>query len=192
MCFKKLIKTFDITQYFFGIVALFCSLILLGSYFVERVLLIEPCILCNIQRLLFLSITVTCTVGFIINIIFINKNILISLLKNGLIWLCLSSTTLYAIIGSLIASRQSWLQIFASSRISSCSAGLQELLKQYNLITILFMAIKGQLECATIGLKILGLSLANWALLNFLIILLFGILVIYKRLSTPKKQYLFI
>jgi disulfide bond formation protein DsbB len=42
------------------------------------------------------------------------------------------------------------------------------------------MAIEGKLECSAIGMNILGLSLANWGLINFLIILLFGVLVIFK------------
>ena len=189
MCFKKIIKTFKITQYFFGFVALFCTFILLGSFFIEHVLLIEPCILCTIQRILFLSILLTCIIWLIIDILTVKKpkNASTLLINNILTWFCLSSINLYATIGTLVAARQSWLQIFARFNISSCSSGLQELLKQYNLITILSMAIKGKLECSTIGMRILGLSLANWGLINFLIILLFGMWVIYKILLTPKE-----
>ena len=92
----------------------------------------------------------------------------------------LSTANVFATIGALVAARQSWLQIVSRFNIPSCSGGLQELLKQYSFINIISMAIEGKLECSAIGMNILGLSLANWGLINFLIILLFGVLVIFK------------
>lgn len=185
MYFNSLTKTLTTVRHFFGIVALLCVFLLLGSYFIEHVLLVEPCILCTIQRVLFFLILGTCLIGLFINIFFFckTKHCLTLTSTSILNWLCMSSTLLYSTIGMLIAGRQSWLQTFSRFSISSCGASLHELIKQYSLITVLKMAIQGKLECSTIGMKILGLSLANWGFINFLIILFFGILVIYNQLT---------
>lgn len=186
MCFKWIIKTFTIktVQHYFRLVALFCFLILLGSLFIEHVLMIEPCILCTIQRIMFLLILITCLLALITNILCTKK----PTIQNTITWLCLTTVGLYAIAGTLVAARQSWLQIFAKLSIPSCSGGLTQLLKQYSFFKIISMAIEGKLECSAIGMKILGLSLANWGFINFLIILLFQLLFIYKFLSTRKKN----
>lgn len=168
-------------QHFFGLVALFCLLILLGSFAIENIFMIEPCILCTIQRIMFLSILIICTSGLVTSV-YIKKlrpRLNLSII-NAINWFFLSTATAFATIGALVAGRQSWLQIVSRFNISSCSGGLQELLKQYSFINIISMAIEGKLECSAIGIKILGLSLANWGLINFLIILLFGLSVIFK------------
>lgn len=143
--------------------------------------MIEPCILCTIQRIMFLSILIICASGFASNI-YIKKlrpKLNLSIL-NAMNWFFLSTANVFATIGALVAARQSWLQIVSRFNISSCSGGLQELLKQYSFVNIISMAIEGKLECSAIGMNILGLSLANWGLINFLIILLFGMLVVFK------------
>ena len=45
------------------------------------------------------------------------------------------------------------------------------------------MALKGSLECSQVHLKILGLSLANWSLISFIVITLFSGMVIYRKLK---------
>lgn len=130
---------------------------------------------------MFLSILIVCTCGSLLNT-YIKKfhpHFNLSIL-NSINLVFLGSTTVFTTIGVLVAARQSWLQIVSRFNIPSCSGGLMELLKQYPFINIISMAIEGKLECSAIGIKILGLSLANWGLVSFSIILLFLALLVFK------------
>lgn len=161
----------------------------MGSYFVERILTIEPCVLCDMQRILFTWICGTSIFGFLVELIFTGlflKNFFTNLMYNIFIWSCLLNIKLSSIFGILIAGRQSWLQIFfvknIHKNIYSCSAGLEQLIMQHPLFMVFKMVLKGSLECSKVHFKILGLSLANWSLISFIIILLFSLIVIYKKI----------
>ena len=178
-------------RYFFVTIALCCIFVLIGSYFAENVLIIDPCILCSMQRLLFIWILGTCIVGFLSEFIITNlflKNFYTTLTTNILVWLCLVNIMACSLIGILIAGRQSWLQTFSKlnvhNNIQSCSAGLEQLIMQHPIyMTFKMMALKGSLSCSQVHLKILGLSLANWSLIVFTMILLFNLVIVYKKLK---------
>ena len=177
-------------QYFFVSIALCCSFILVGSYFAENILMLEPCILCSMQRLLFIWILGTSLVGFFSELVITNlflKNFFTNLITNIFVWFCLLNIIACSTIGILIAGRQSWLQSFSSfnahDNIYSCSAGLEQLIMQHPIFVVFKMALKGSLECSQVHLKILGLSLANWSLISFIVITLFSGMVIYRKLK---------
>lgn len=186
MCFNKLFKIKIsnnlIILYFYAATLLLSLVALLGSIFIENVILIEPCILCILQRLCFILILITSFIMLIINYFLITHKALINkfLLRFLLNLTGTVSVNLFSLIGMLIAARQSWLQVFHSSVISSCGAGLKALLREYNILQIISMAIQGDLSCSSIGMRILGLSLANWGLILFSMICLLGIIIILK------------
>ena len=191
--FKNYLNKLLTVQYFFIIVALCCVFVLIGSYFTENILIIDPCILCTMQRILFIWIFGICIAGFLLELIVTNlflKNFFTTLITNILVGFFVANVLICSVIGMLIAGRQSWLQSFAKNNlhqnIYSCSAGLEQLIMQHPIFMIFSMALKGTLECSQIHLKILGLSLANWSLIIFTMILLFGGAVIYKKLTTIK------
>ena len=189
--FNNYLKKLLTARYCFATISLFCALLLIGSYFVENVLTVEPCVLCTMQRVLFTWILGTSIVGFISEIILVDlflKNFFTNLIHNIFLWLCLINNVLCSLMGILIASRQSWLQHLASQNINtihnsihSCGAGLEQLIAQYPLAMVFKIAIKGSLECSKAHLNILGLSLANWSLISFITILWASSTIIYKK-----------
>jgi disulfide bond formation protein DsbB len=186
LCFNKLFKlkiSNDlIIPGFYAVTLLLCVTALLGSIFIENVILIEPCILCILQRLCFILILISSFIMLITNYFLLTHKALVNkfLLRFLLDLTGTVSINLFALLGMLIAARQSWLQIYNSSIISSCGSGLKALLREYNIFQIISMAIQGDLACSSIGMRILGLSLANWGLILFTMICLLGIIVIFK------------
>ncbi len=173
-------------RYFFITIALWCILALVGSYFVENVLSMEPCVLCAMQRLLFTWILGTCIFGLLIDFIF-NTSIIVNILTCFFLF----NIMICDVIGILIAGRQSWLQSLPKNivhnNVYSCSAGLEQLILQHPISMVFKIALKGSLECSEVKLRILGLSLANWSLIGFIMILLFGIVVVYRWYETCTK-----
>lgn len=185
-CLNKLLTA----RYFFIAIALLSTVLLISSYFIENFLTVEPCVLCAMQRILFVWILGTSVVGFLLELIFtflFLKNFLTSLVYNVFAWFCLGNILLCSFFGVVIAGRQSWLQYFAAKlvhqNISSCSGGLEQLIMQHPISMVFKIAINGNLACSEVHFKILGLSLANWSMASFLVILLFNIAVIYKKLK---------
>ena len=180
--FIKISFTDKPAQFFFGLVGLFCTGILFTSLFIEHVLKIQPCILCTIQRFCFLIILILCIIYFIISTTINNKH------KQPTLDSCfLVVVALFSILGSIVAFRQSWLQIYSGFSIPSCSSSLLEMLKDHSILDIIYMAIRGKLECSSIGLTIFGLSLANWGLINFIIILVLDLITIIKIVLNLKN-----
>lgn len=195
---KKIFKLSNklIIPYFYWITFLVSSTALIGSIFIEHVILIEPCILCTLQRVCFVLLLVTSLLMLILTYFNYyvssrkhaikdrathNQSIVNKFLSKFLLDLIgIISINIFSLLGLLIAARQSWLQIFHSHQISFCSAGLKTLLREYNILQIILMAIEGKLSCSAIGMRILGLSLANWGLVLFSIICILGMIAIFK------------
>jgi len=152
----------------------FCAILLISAYGLEYYMMIEPCPLCILQRIVFAAIAVLFAISALINPKAVGQ-IIHSILMGA-----------FALLGLLLAARQVWLQHLPTNEALSCTAGLQRLLQQYPMLDVLALVLKGTQDCAEIQLKILGLSIPSWSLLcfSFLIILSIYIAILQKKLLT--------
>lgn len=81
---------------------------------------------------------------------------------------------LAALTGGGIAAWQSWLQ-FNPPLIPECGPGLEFMLESFPLAESLPMIFRGAGDCSVIDWTFLGLSIANWSLLNFAATLAFAL-----------------
>lgn len=151
----------------FFIATLACFGLLGGGYFIEYVYHIEPCPLCILQRLVFGIIAILFLVGALHNPKGIATYIYSILIM------------LMSITGSLLAARQIWLQHLPPDQVPSCTAGLNRLLEVYPVLEALKLIFNSSGECSVIDFTILGLSLAEWSLFSFVLLIGFSITLIF-------------
>lgn len=85
-----------------------------------------------------------------------------------------------ALTGGGVAARQSWIQIYPPA-VSECGPGLEFMLDSFPLADALPMIFRGAGDCTERAWTFLGLSIANWSLVCFAAVALFGALVALRR-----------
>jgi protein dithiol:quinone oxidoreductase len=138
---------------------------------------LEPCHLCIFQRLLFMVLTVLALAAAL------------GAGRHGgaLLGRLVGALTLpVSATGIGVAAYQSWLQLQPPESVS-CVAGTPGLIERWvewlgQQAPGLFMATG---FCEDDALSILGLSLANWALLGFALCFVVGVLALLKRRPVP-------
>jgi protein dithiol:quinone oxidoreductase len=79
-----------------------------------------------------------------------------------------------ALIGGAIASRHVWLQNLPKDRIPECGPGLEYMLRKYSPFRVLEKVLTGSGECAESSWSFLGLTIAGWSLVWFVILGVFA------------------
>jgi disulfide bond formation protein DsbB len=119
---------------------------------------LEPCPMCILQRYAFVTIGVVALIAAIHGPVGIGVRVY-SLLIAGL-----------AIAGGSVSVRQSILQRFPAPEAANCMAGdLDFLLGNFPLAQALPKIFAGTGDCAKVEWSLLGLSIAEWALVWFLL-----------------------
>jgi len=116
----------------------------------------EPCPLCILQRVGFMALAVIFLIGA-----------LHGPRRRGA-WSYSGLALIAATIGGAIAGRQVWLQNLPKDQVPECGPGLEFMLEQFPLTRALEMILKGSGECAEVGRRFLGLSIAGWSLVFFI------------------------
>ena len=88
-----------------------------------------------------------------------------------------------ACVGAAIAGRQVWLQHLPANQVPACGPGLQYMLEQFPLGQALQKILAGSGECAEAGWRFIGLTIADWSLLWFVLL---GILAVAVALRTRR------
>ncbi|UHD15418.1 disulfide bond formation protein B [Thiocapsa bogorovii] len=150
-----------------GLVAGGCALAVASSFVLTDWLALAPCHLCIFQRLLFMVLTVLAVGAGLAGAGMLGRLL-------GIVTLPVSAT------GIGVAAYQSWLQLQPSGSVS-CVAGTPGLIERWvewlgQQAPTLFMATG---FCEDEGALILGLSLANWALIGFALCLGAGALALF-------------
>ncbi len=140
---------------FFYLGLIWCWGLLSTTLFMQYGMKLEPCPLCIVQRL----------VLFLLGIVF-----LIACFhrpqNTGKKIYCFF-IALISIFGVVIAGRHTWLQNNPTLQIESCGASLSYMLKTIPLTDTIRLLLQGTSECNKVEWRLLGLSLAEWSLLNF-------------------------
>ena len=148
-----------------------CAALLGFGYYLQFVQGLEPCPLCIMQRFAFMGILALSLLGFLHAPRKIGTRI-----YSGLAAAC-------AAIGAMIAARQVWLQHLPPDQVPECGPGLYFMLQAYPLSETFTMLFKGTGECAQVHWLFLSMSIAEWSLIWFLLLLL--ALLLHTTRGTP-------
>lgn len=118
----------------------------------------NPCPLCIFQRIAFIALMVV----FLVAAIHGPR-------RTGA---CVYSTLLLLIAaaGSAVAARHVWLQHLPPDKVPECGPGLEYMLNKFPLTQALEKVFRGSGECAEVGWTMLGLSIAEWSLVWFVLL----------------------
>jgi protein dithiol:quinone oxidoreductase len=130
----------------------------------------EPCPLCILQRYAFVAVGLVSLVGVIVAA---PRATLAKRIVAGLVLVA-------ALTGAGIAARQSWLQHHPPV-IAECGPGLEFILDANPLTQALPMIFRGSGDCTEVKWRLLGLSIAEWALVNFVAMATLAIVVWGRR-----------
>jgi disulfide bond formation protein DsbB len=139
-----------------------------GIYLQEEVGL-DPCPMCILQRYVFVMIGLVALAGAIHGP---RRGVALKAYAIGLV--------LFALIGGGTATRQSWIQHYPP-KSQSCGADLEGLLQTLPLSQALPKIFQGSGDCSVVSWTFLGLSIAEWALVWFVIFLGTAIWVAFIR-----------
>jgi len=140
-----------------SLILLGCLLLLAIALGLEHGLGLLPCNLCILQRIAFAAIGMTALLALLHNPARVGRKMY------GLLML------IFADLGIALAGRQIWLQHLPPEQVPACLPTIDYLVKVMPLNDVLLLALKGDGNCAEVTWRLLGLSIADWSLLAFVL-----------------------
>ena len=149
-----------------------CAGLLGFAYYLQVYQGEDPCPLCILQRIAFMALAAIFLVAAVHG-----PGRAGSMVYGGFLVTAAS-------VGTAIAARHVWLQNLPKDRIPECGPGLEYMLKKLPLTQALEKILSGSGECAEIGWTFLGLSIAGWSLVWFV---LFAGFALYLTLAGMRR-----
>ena len=143
-----------------AVLAAMCAALVGGSFFVQHVLMVEPCPLCMIQRYTYLTLA------------FVFLGIATAGARprlRGALWFVALALIL---TGGGVAAYQSKLQIFPEALAATCSASLSYMMDTLPVADVVTRILEAKGDCSDTSFTILGLTLAQISLAIFFVMLL--------------------
>lgn len=137
--------------------------------YLQRVLYLDPCPLCVIDRVLIISMSIFFLLAFIHNPARTGQRIY------GIINLVLVT------LAMIVAGRHVWLQYLPPDQVPECGAGLDFMLETMPLNDVLVTIFKGSGECADIQWTFLGLSIPEQTILLFMAFVFLILIQIFRK-----------
>lgn len=165
----------SLSRYFYLSIFLSCLCLLGFGLYLEYAQGLEPCPLCIFQRIAYIVVMLIA---------------LLAAIHNPKQWgrlIYFGLTFITAAVGAGIAGRQTWLQHLPADEVPACGPGLEYMLDVFPLGQALEMILTGSGECAEVQWTFIGLSIAEWSLICFSLILITSIVVLIK--TKLKKNF---
>ena len=159
--------TRSFTRIGFVLGAVFCALLLGYGFYLQYHDGQNPCPLCLVQRGFYLGLL------FVFLVAAIHGPQKAGSVVYGLLGL------LFAAGGGATAGRQVWLQHLPADQVPKCGPDLYFMLDNFPLSKTITNLLRGSGECAEVNWRFLGLSIAEWSLVWFV---LFGALSVWAML----------
>lgn len=155
------------TAYLLGFVI--CAALLGYAVYSEQVLGLAPCNLCILQRVAFLWMGLWFLIGGL------------HAPRGAARWAYALLVWIGVVFGIVMAVRQLWLQSLPLDKVPACGAGFDLLLMQLKAHAIPFsqfmtVMLRGSGDCARVTWRFLGLSMAGWTLIWYLVLGLWALL----------------
>lgn len=154
------------------IILLVIQIVALGTAWCLQIFAgLEPCSLCLLQRF-----------GLYVSSSFIILNLIINYFKsnkitNSIINLISSMGIIFSLSAGL---RQTYIQLLPADKIPSCGADLNTLLQVVPVLDAIKKVFQGSGECAEKAIVFLNLSLANWATLLFVVLIILQVKILIQ------------
>ena len=123
----------------------------------------DPCPLCLLQRIVYIALMVAFLVAAVHG----------PARTGATVYGALAFLT--AGIGAAIATRHVWLQHLPPDKVPECGPSLEFMMRKYPLFQAMEKVLGGTGQCAEVGWKFLGLSIAEWSLAWFVLFALYAI-----------------
>jgi disulfide bond formation protein DsbB len=153
----------------FALPALACGLLLAFGYYLQYGQGLQPCPLCLVQRGFFMAVIAVCVVAAV------HDPRRTGSLVYGLL------AALFALGGAAVAARQVWLQHLPPDKVPQCGPDLFFMMENFPLSRTLKTLVSGTGECAAVDWTFLRLSIAEWSLLWFVGLVLYGLWLAWPR-----------
>jgi len=146
----------------FAAVFALCAGLLGFGMFLQLGLGLEPCPMCIMQRYAFVLCGLIAAVAALHGPAGVGRRVYAI------------AIALAAAAGGAVAARQSWLQHFPPN-VVDCGPDLEFMLDSFPLAQALPLIFRGTGDCSKVQWSFLGLSIAEWSLIWFVLIALAGI-----------------
>lgn len=123
----------------------------------------NPCPLCILQRVVYIVLMVVFLIGALHGPRRVGAYVYSTLLA------------VISLIGAGIAARHVWLQHLPKDKVPECGPGLGYMLDRFPLFDAIAKIFRGSGECAEAGWRLLGLSIAEWSLVWFILLGAFAV-----------------
>jgi len=154
-----------------ALVALACVAMLAFGLVLQHVVGLEPCPMCIVQRYALVLVALVAGVAAAFR-------------SRGAHLAGAGLMVLLAGFGAFVAARQSWLQWYPPE-IASCGRDFYGMIENFPLQRAIPMIFKGSGDCSKIDWTFLGLSIANWSFIAFVV---FGLLVIGLLIGGARRS----
>lgn len=152
------------TRYGYIAGAAICAGLLAFGLYLQHVDGQEPCPLCIFQRVAFIAL----------GAVFLVAAIHGPGRTGAIVYAVLGGTC--AATGAGLAARHVWLQSLPADQVPACGPGLAYMMEQFPLMRMLQSVLSGSGECAEAAWRFLGLTIAGWSLLWFVVL---GVFVVW-------------
>lgn len=142
------------------------ALLAFGMY-LQHVVGLEPCPMCIVQRYALILVALLAALGALVP-------------KRGAVVWGAGLVLVSAFGGAFTAARQSWLQWYPPE-VFSCGRDFYGMIESFPLKRAIPMIFKGSGDCTAVDWTFLGLSIANWSFLNFVLIAALSLAIILRR-----------
>jgi disulfide bond formation protein DsbB len=143
------------TRLTFAAIALGCATLLGVGYYLQFVDGLEPCPMCILQRVCYMTIAALALVAALHGAGRGGQRVYAALLG------------VPALLGLGVAARQTWLQHLPPEQVPECGPGLAFMLEMYAPFEVLKRTLSGTGDCAEVDWTFLGFSIAEWSVLCF-------------------------
>jgi disulfide bond formation protein DsbB len=137
---------------------LICAGLIAFALYLQYVVGEDPCPLCMLQRIAFIAL------GIVFLAAAVHDPRRTAALVYGLLLL------VFALAGAAVAGRHVWLQSLPRNLVPECGPGLDFILSRFPLRKAIDMVLRGSGECAEKGWTFLGLTIAGWSLVWFVLL----------------------
>jgi disulfide bond formation protein DsbB len=152
----------------FAAMALLCVGLLAFGLYLQHVVGLEPCPMCIVQRYALFGVALWAALGWM----WAGRGV--QLAMAGL-------AVVTAGFGAFVAARQSWLQWFPPE-VTTCGRDFYGMVEAFPLKRAIPMIFRGSGDCTAIDWTFLGLTIANWSFLNFVLLALLALWLLWRRL----------
>ncbi len=132
----------------------------------------NPCPLCILQRLTYIALMVIFLIGALHG----------PRRTGALVYGTLA--VIVSLVGAGTAARHVWLQHLPKDKVPECGPGLGYILDRFPLFNALEKIFRGSGECAEAGWKLLGLSIAEWSLVWFILLGAYAVFIAVRARKT--------